>query len=180
MRHLILILLMLPLTAVAKDSAKNKMKKDKMSVEVMENKNLENFDDLDFNVFSNQKWQDLHKSHAKDIVVHWPDGRTTNGIDTHIEDLKFMFTYAPDTKIKEHPIKVAREDWTAVVGIMEGTFSQPMKMPDGKVVQPTGKKFKLSMSTFGHWKDGVMDEEYLFWDNAAFMKQIGAQPEQKP
>ena len=29
------------------------------------------------------------------------------------------------------------------------------------------------MATFGHWKDGVMDEEYLFWDNQEFMKQIG-------
>jgi hypothetical protein len=25
-----------------------------------------------------------------------------------------------------------------------------------------------------HWnEDGVMDEEYLFWDNATFMQQIG-------
>jgi hypothetical protein len=23
------------------------------------------------------------------------------------------------------------------------------------------------------WKNGVMDEEYLFWDNQEFMKQIG-------
>ena len=29
------------------------------------------------------------------------------------------------------------------------------------------------MATVGHWKDGVMDEEYLFWDNGEFMKQIG-------
>jgi hypothetical protein len=29
------------------------------------------------------------------------------------------------------------------------------------------------MATVGHWKDGVMDEEYLFWDNQTYMKQIG-------
>jgi hypothetical protein len=30
------------------------------------------------------------------------------------------------------------------------------------------------MPTFSHWtKDGPMDEEYLFWDNQEFMKQIG-------
>jgi hypothetical protein len=29
------------------------------------------------------------------------------------------------------------------------------------------------MSTVGHWKNGLMDEEYLFWDNQDFMKQIG-------
>lgn len=37
-------------------------------------KNLANFDDLDFRVYTNQQWQDLHKSHTKDFVVHWPDG----------------------------------------------------------------------------------------------------------
>ena len=29
------------------------------------------------------------------------------------------------------------------------------------------------MAAFGHWKDGVMNEESLFWDNQEFMKQIG-------
>ena len=53
-------------------------------------KNLANFDDLDFRVYTNQQWQDLHKSHTKDVVVHWPDGHTTTGIEKHIEDLKYM------------------------------------------------------------------------------------------
>jgi len=29
------------------------------------------------------------------------------------------------------------------------------------------------MCTIGHWKDGVMIEEYLYWDNATYMNQIG-------
>ena len=37
-------------------------------------KNLKVFDILDFDVFSNQKWDRLHESHADDIVVTWPDG----------------------------------------------------------------------------------------------------------
>ena len=35
-------------------------------------KNIATFDDLDFNVFSHQKWDEFSKSHSKDIVVHWP------------------------------------------------------------------------------------------------------------
>src|SRR6266446_9574859 len=73
----------------------------------LEKTHLENFDDLDFNVYSNQKWDQLGKSHAKDVVVHWPDGRTTHGIEDHIEDLKAMFVFAPDTRIKEHPVRIA-------------------------------------------------------------------------
>ena len=37
----------------------------------------------------------------------------------------------------------------------------------------TGRPFKLIMFTISHWKNGAMDEEYLFWDNQTFMKQIG-------
>jgi hypothetical protein len=91
-----------------------------------ETAHLENFDDLDFNVFSGQKWDELSRSHSKEIVVHWPDGHSTTGIDVHIADLKAMFVYAPDTRIKEHPIKIASGEWTAVTGVMEGTFTQPM------------------------------------------------------
>jgi hypothetical protein len=83
-----------------------------------------------------------------------------------------MFVYAPDTRIKDHPIKIAQGEWTSVLGIMEGTFTKPMTV-GGKTIEPTGKAFKLPMSTIGRWKDGVMVEEWLFWDSHAFMKQVG-------
>jgi hypothetical protein len=136
-------------------------------------KNLETFDTLDFVVFSNQEWVRLHESHSKDVIVDWPDGHQTNGIERHIEDLKAMFVYAPDTKIKVHPIKFGSNDFTCVTGIMTGTFTKPMPIGNGKFIQPTGKQFSLPMCTVGHWKDGVMIEEWLFWDNATYMKQLG-------
>ena len=137
---------------------------------------LATFDDLDFDVFTNQKWDRLHESHLKDIIVHWPDGHQTTGIDRHIEDLKAMFVYAPDTRIRVHPVKFGSGDWTSVIGVMEGTFTKPMPIGNGKSLPPSGKRFTIAMCTVGHWKDGVMDEEYLFWDNLAFMKQIGLAP----
>ncbi len=136
--------------------------------------NIDKFDDLDFNVFTNQKWDQLHKSHAKNIVVNWPDGHATHGIDVHIADLKKLFVFAPDTRILEHPIRIACGDLTAVMGYMEGTFTKPMPIGGGKTIAPTGKKFKIQMATIGHWtKNGPMDEEWLFWDNKTYMKQIG-------
>lgn len=143
------------------------------AVEAQEQKNLANFDDLDFNVYSNQRWEELPKSHAADIVVHWPDGRTTTGIDAHIADLKQQFVFAPDTKIKTHPIKIAQGNWTSVQGVMEGTFSQPMPTPDGQAIAPTNRPFKIDMVTIGRWENGVMKEEWLIWDNQAFMQQVG-------
>ena len=135
--------------------------------------NLAEFDTLDYVVFSNQEWTRLHESHAKDIKVHWPDGHTTEGLDVHIEDLKAMFVYAPDTRITEHPIRIGSGKYTAVTGVFEGTFTQPMPIGNGKFIQPTGKAFRMPMATIGVWENGVMTEEHLFWDNQTYMKQIG-------
>ena len=134
---------------------------------------LQKFDTLDFTVFSNQQWVRLHESHAKDIKVNWPDGHYTVGIERHIADLKSMFVYAPNTNIKEHPIRFGAGNMTCVIGVMTGTFTQPMPIGDGKFIQPTGKSFTLPMCTVGIWKDGVMVEEYLFWDNQTYMNQLG-------
>jgi len=134
---------------------------------------LQKFDTLDYTVFSNQQWVRLHESHAKDIKVNWPDGHFTIGIERHIADLKYMFVYAPDTKIKTHPIRFGSGNMTCVTGVMTGTFTLPMPIGDGKFIQPTGKSFSLPMCTVGIWKDGAMIEEYLFWDNQSYMNQIG-------
>jgi predicted ester cyclase len=134
---------------------------------------LKVFDTLDFDVFTNQKWDRLGESHAKDIVVTWPDGHETKGIDAHISDLKSMFVYAPDIAIKEHPIRFGSGSFTTATGIMTGTFTKPMPLPGGKSIPATGKRFALGMVTIGHWTKGKMDHEWLFWDNADFMKQIG-------
>ena len=141
--------------------------------ERLASEHIKTFDNLDFDVFTNQKWELLHESHSQNVIVHWPDGHQTEGIERHIEDLKAMFVYAPDTRIQEHPVRVASGEWTSVIGVMEGTFTEPMPLPDGSSIPPTGKSFKLVMCTVGHWENGVMDEEYLFWDNQTFMKQIG-------
>ena len=134
---------------------------------------LVKFDTLDFTVFSNQEWTRLHESHAKDIKVYWPDGHMTQGIEKHIEDLKAMFVYAPDTRIKQHPIRFGAGKFTAVTGVFEGTFTKPMPIGKGKLIQPTGKAFNMPMATIGIWEDGVMVEEHLFWDNQTYMRQIG-------
>ncbi|MGV7105119.1 ester cyclase [Flavobacterium sp. U410] len=137
-------------------------------------KNLKTFDTLDFVVYSTQEWKRLHESHSEDILVHYPDGHTTVGIEDHVKELDPMFVFAPDTRIEQHPIKLGSGNMTAVVGELLGTFTEPMPIGNGKFIQPTGKAFKLPMCTVGLWNDkGVMYEEYLFWDNQAFMKQIG-------
>ena len=137
-------------------------------------KRLVMFDHLDFKHYTNQQWDKFSLSHADNIKVQYPDGSITEGLyPQHIEPLKPIFVFAPDTKISSHPSRFGNGEWTAVMGIMEGTFSKPMPIGEGKTLPPTGKKFKLAMVTLAKWQGDKMSEEYLFWDNQAFMKQIG-------
>lgn len=131
------------------------------------------FEELDFDVYSHQKWNRLSESHADNIVVTYPDGHQTRGLQAHIEELKPIFVFAPDTRITAHPIKFGTDEWTCVTGVLTGTFTKPMPIGAGKSIPPTGKSFKINMVTVGHWKDGRMIEESFFWDNLEFMKQIG-------
>src|SRR5260370_35631894 len=66
--------------------------------------NLTTFDVLDFDVFSNQKSDRLHERNAQDIIVTWPDGHETKGIDKHIHNLKPPFPSPPDITINVPPI----------------------------------------------------------------------------
>jgi SnoaL-like polyketide cyclase len=139
-----------------------------------ERANLETFDALDFEVFSRQDWSRLGESHAPYIRVHWPDGHYTDGIDKHTDDMAALFVWAPDLRIEAHPVRVAKDNLTAVTGVLKGTFTQPM--PDGKggTIAPTGKAFALDMITVGIWnRQGTMDEEFLFWDGQTFYQKIG-------
>jgi hypothetical protein len=56
---------------------------------------------------------------------------------------------------------------------MTGTFTGPLKLPDGTVIEPTGESFDVVFSTIAHWRDGKIVEEYLKYDNASFMQQLG-------
>lgn len=164
------------------DSSSLQAKVDSLQIELKKFKDekahtemrLIRFDSLDFEFYSNQDWKNFNISHSDDIKVYYPDGMISTGLyPKHIDMISPMFVFAPDTKIKKHPVRFGSGDWTCVIGEMEGTFSQPMPIGNGKTIPATNKKFKLSMSTIGHWKDGKMIEEYLFWDNQSFMKQIG-------
>lgn len=152
---------------------------------------LHRFDQLDFDAFSGQDWELFNEIHCADVVVKFPDGRETKGIEQHQKDIAGMFVGTPDMRVSAHPVSFGSGEWTATtpnnrasaqsltsgqwtatVGILEATFTEPMPFGD-RTIQPTGKKLRLPMMTVAHWKNGCIAEEQLFWDNAAYMQQLG-------
>ena len=81
---------------------------------------------------------------------------------------------SPTTKV-HHPyyIRFGEEDFTCFVTHFTGTFPAPLKMPDGTVIQPIGKPFDVLYSTAARWRDSKIIEEYLFYDNSTFLRQVG-------
>lgn len=156
------------------DSLQNELKKltDEKATTVLR---LKKIDSLDFDYFNNQKWEMFVRSHADNIKCYYPDGSTTVGLyPQHIDQLKPMFVFAPDVKCVGHAAGFGGGEWTCTIEEVEGTFSKPLPLGNGKTIAPTGKRFKFSMATVGHWgADSKMTEEYLFWDNQSIMKQIG-------
>jgi hypothetical protein len=122
---------------------------------------------------SGNKWEELHKSDSPDLKVHWPDGHVTVGLQKHIGDLDSMFAFAPDARIDGEPTKTVNGEWTTVVRVAAGTFTQPLSTPDGKTLAPTGKPFKIWIATITHADNGVVNEEYLFWNDKTLKTQIG-------
>jgi ketosteroid isomerase-like protein len=59
------------------------------------------------------------------------------------------------------------------VSSFTGTFIGALGLPDGTVIQPTGKAFEVAVSTIARWRDGKIVEEHIMYDNASFMQQIG-------
>ena len=71
-------------------------------------------------------------------------------------------------------MRIAKDKLTAVVGVMQGTFTKPMADGKGGSIAPTGNAFAVDMVTVGIWnRHGTMDEEFLFWDNQTFNAKLG-------
>lgn len=138
--------------------------------------NLARFDELDLVAFNNRDMDLIKQIHADDVIVYNPDGTVTEGMNPHhAGELQFLFDTF-DFVVTDHIVGFGHGDWTAGVSISEGAWVKPMTLPDGTVLQPTGNRLRIKIATLAHWKDGRITEEYLFWDNADWNRQIGLGP----
>lgn len=141
--------------------------------EALEAKNIALYDKMDLVAFTQHDMKTIQKIHSDDVLVYNPDGSLTQGMDKHTNEMQWLFDTFPDIEINKHPIKFGSDNWTAGMSVTTGTFSAPMKLQNGTVIPPTGKKFSIRIVTLVRWENGRIAEEYLFWDNADWNKQIG-------
>lgn len=139
-------------------------------------RHLELFDQLDFEAYNKQNWNRFRQIHCDDVVVTDSMGNSTQGIDAHVAAMQPIFSWAPDNHVVDHPIRMGQGDYTAVTGHTHLTFTQPMALPGGITVPPTGKAADGLMVTIAHWRGDCIAEEQLFFpDTSVSGKQLGLQ-----
>lgn len=72
-----------------------------------------------------------------------------------------------------YDVQFGQGEWTVALGKLSGTFTQPMTLPGGTPVEPTGKSFLTFFTTIAHWKNEQMIDEYVLFDLQDIMVQIG-------
>ena len=118
----------------------------------------------------------FEKRHAKEVDVFWPaQANPTHGRHSHWDEAIAFFKIFPDNRVGNRPYKIffGQGDYTCSVAEFTGTFTGMMTGPDGKVIPPTGKKFKVDFLPVAKWKNAEIVEEKLFYDKISLMQQIG-------
>ena len=126
------------------------------------------------NAWNLQDCDTFNDRHADNVVVFWPGQlHPTRGVHNHRQESIEFFKIFPDNHLINNPYKIliTDGDYTCSVADFRGTFKGEMKSLDGKMIQPTNKKFHLEFGTVAHWKDGKILEERLFYDQMGMLKQ---------
>jgi predicted ester cyclase len=128
------------------------------------------------NAWNSQDWETFSERHADNVAVFWPgQADPTRGVQNHREESIDFFKMFPDNHLANDPYKILFEegDYTCSVADFTGTFKGAMKGLDGKMIQPTNKKFHLEFCTVAYWQDRKILEERLYYDQVGMLKQIG-------
>lgn len=60
-----------------------------------------------------------------------------------------------------YDIQFGQGDWTVAMGRLSGTFTQPLILPTGSVIEPTGKAFTTFFTPIARWQNEQMVDEYV-------------------
>ncbi|MBV9809194.1 MAG: ester cyclase [Solirubrobacterales bacterium] len=117
----------------------------------------------------------MGKRHHPDVLVHQIGAPDTRGHGPHRRDMDMMIAGFPDMRVHNNPydIQFGQGEWTAVLGKLSGTFTQPLTFPDGTVIEPTGKAFTTFFCTIARWQNDLMVEEFVLFDPRDLMSQVG-------
>jgi SnoaL-like polyketide cyclase len=127
------------------------------------------------NLFNARDWQALDDVHHPEMIAFIPgSAEPIYGRKAHGAAMQQLVRMFPDVRVHTpYPIQFGGDDWITVVTHATGAFTGEMTLPDGTVVQPTGKAFDLEFAQTSKWEGDQLIVISAFWDSAVQRKQIG-------
>lgn len=126
--------------------------------------------------FNRRDLAGIQAAHDPDMVAYIVgSAEPVRGHLAHAEAMQAMFRAFPDVHVGNdpYPVQFAAGDWTTVVTRAIGTFIGHLGLPDGTTIPGTGRAFDLLFTTTARWADGLLVEEYVFWDSTLMAQKIG-------
>ena len=126
--------------------------------------------------FNSRDVAGMNTTHHPDIISHIMGiEKPVKGRKAHAAMIQQMISTFPDIHVHNdpYPTQFGSGDWITVVSRITGTFTGEMKLPNGKVVAPTGKAFDVEFAQNVKWDGDLLIEISAFWNSALQAKQIG-------
>jgi steroid delta-isomerase-like uncharacterized protein len=121
----------------------------------------------EINVWNGGPLSLLDEIFSSEYVLHRNDGIDIIGIDASKENITSTRTSFPDLNIVVDDLIIKGDKlvmrWT-ITGTNTGPFGD---------LPPTGKKFKVSGVTIGHFVDGKAREAWMFYNEVLSLSQLG-------
>jgi steroid delta-isomerase-like uncharacterized protein len=129
----------------------------------------------DFEAFNARDQEAWIQGRAADFVSEQPGAPGPVNAEQNWAIVSGFFAAFPDLHF-EVTMTIAQGNdvvahWTAT-----GTHNGPLPTPTGDSIPATGKKAQVRGSTTFEFKDGVIARNWVFWDMASLLGQLGLMP----
>lgn len=123
----------------------------------------------------NHDLEALARVYAPDAVATSPEGEI-RGRDAIVAYLKQYLDAFPD--LTWEPLHSVESGNIAVdEGFIVGTHTQPLTMPDGETVPPTGRKVRFRECDAVAVENGLITSHRFYYDQMDVLGQLGLLPE---
>jgi steroid delta-isomerase-like uncharacterized protein len=110
--------------------------------------------------------------YADDAVVVTPDAGELHGVESIRDYWKQLTDAFPDSHY-DYIGRYETGDAAIDEGYFVGTNTAPFTTPSGETLPATGKEVKIRSCDVAKVEDGKIVEHHLYFDQAAFLEQLG-------
>jgi predicted ester cyclase len=122
---------------------------------------------------SSGDWERDREIMSPDVVTVDPSA-TLTGLDAFMAHEAVFATAFPDAQA-ELIRAVEAGDTVMTEGVFSGTHTGPLATPAGEI-PPTGNSLELKFADVFVIRDGLIVEHHIYYDQVAFLTQLGLMP----